>query len=77
MPLVRMVTSVAGADFEYASGEEVDLPPDRAQAAVAAGWGELVRGRQPETPEAPTRRDAGPETPEGPRSRQVRRRNQR
>jgi hypothetical protein len=62
MPLVRMFTSVAGADFAYAHGEEVDLAPEEAQRYVAAGWAELVRGRAPETPE---NRASRPETPEG------------
>lgn len=64
MPLVRFSTSVAGPDFAYGDGDEVELPPDKAQQAVAAGWGELVRGRAPETPES---RGRAAETPEGAR----------
>lgn len=73
MPLVRIISSVAGADFEHHPGDgDVEMSPSRAQEAVAAGWGELVRGVEPEIPEA--HRAARPETPEGPRTRQVRRR---
>jgi hypothetical protein len=59
MPLVRMATSVAGADFAYQAGEEVAMSPEAAQRAVAAGWGELVRGETPQTPEVAA---APPET---------------
>lgn len=73
MPLVRIISSVAGEDFEHHPGDEdVEMSPIRAQQAVAAGWGELVRGAEPETPEA--HRAARPETAEGRRARQVRRR---
>lgn len=71
MPTVRFVTSVAGVDFEAHTGDEVEMSPERAQQAVAAGWGELVRGRPVETPEA---RAAAPETPEGARQRRSTRR---
>lgn len=62
MPTVRFVTSVAGVGFEHHTGDEVEMSPDAARQAVAAGWGELVRGRPAEIPEA---RTARPETPEG------------
>lgn len=62
MPRVRMSTSVAGADFAWSRGEEVDMSPEDAQAAVNAGWGELVRDAPPVTPESRQRR---PETSEG------------
>lgn len=70
MPRVRMSTSVAGEDFAYSAGEEVDMSPERAQQAVAAGWGELVR----EVPATPEGRATAPETPEGRRARQNSRR---
>lgn len=75
MPLVRMVTSVAGVDFDFHAGDEVDLPAERAQQAVAAGWGELVRSRAPETPErASEARTGAPETTDRQRTRRVTRR---
>lgn len=75
MPLVRMVTSVAGVDFDFHAGDEVDLPAERAQQAVAAGWGELVRSRAPETPErAAGGRGSSVETTDRQRTRRVQRR---
>lgn len=53
MPLVRMTTSVACDDLPGVAGEEVTLPPERAQQVVAAGWGELVREDRAERPERP------------------------
>lgn len=69
MPLVRMVTSVAGEGFAYRFGEEADLSPEQAQRFVAAGWGELVRGLDPDTPEA-----AGPPMEKAAAGRRVQRR---
>jgi hypothetical protein len=65
MPRVRMSTSIAGEGFAYSFGEEVDMPAERAQQMVTAGWAELVRSEKPEAPERPRgRRVARPETPE-------------
>jgi hypothetical protein len=53
MARIRVLQSIAGADFAWEPGQVVDLPGDQ-----AAGWAdgvraELVRGAAPETPEAP------------------------
>ncbi|MFD3741585.1 hypothetical protein [Streptomyces sp. NPDC058629] len=52
MARIRLLTSVSGRGFAWAPGEVVDLPG--AEAAVWADGvrAELVRGEQPETPEA-------------------------
>lgn len=74
MPRVRVMTSVASADFAYGAGDEVDMPVERAQEFLRAGWGVLVREEAPETPEEPAGRAVpGPETPEGAPRRAVRR----
>lgn len=51
MARIRMLTSVAGADFVWEAGQEIDLPG--AQAAVWADGvrAEMVRADVPETPE--------------------------
>lgn len=55
MPLVRFTTSVAGPDFAYGPGDgEVRVTAERAQEFLHAGWAELVRHDEPETPERPS-----------------------
>lgn len=51
MPRVRMSTSVAGAGYTAQVGDELDLSPEQAAEAVAAGWGEIVRDDALHTPE--------------------------
>lgn len=53
MARIRMLTSVAGADFAWDVGQEIDLPG--AEAAVWADGvrAELVRTAPVETPEHP------------------------
>jgi len=52
MPLVRLTRSVSAADLPGRRGAEVHLSPARAQQVVANGWGVIVRGEAPESPEA-------------------------
>lgn len=52
MARIRMLTSVAGADFVWEAGQEIDLP-----GAEASKWADgvravMVRTRSVETPEA-------------------------
>lgn len=55
-----MLTSVAGADFVWQAGDEVDMTPEMARVWADGVRGELVRGRKTETPE----RRRSVETPE-------------
>jgi hypothetical protein len=65
VPRVQIRKSVASAEYVYQEGETVEVTGERATELVSRGYGELVRGEAPETPEtAAVRR---PETPEGPR----------
>lgn len=68
MPLVRMLTSIAGSRVSWDLGEEVEMSPEEAAVYADGVRGELVRGPAVETPEG---RSARMETPEG--RRQVRR----
>lgn len=70
MPLVRMLTSVAGPARSWEIGEEVEMSGEEAQVWADGVRGELVRGARVQTPES---RGIPVETPEGVR-RQVRRR---
>lgn len=52
MPRIRILQAIAGPDFSWAPGDEVDLP-----GVEASGWAdgiraELVRGEKTETPES-------------------------
>jgi hypothetical protein len=53
MPLVRMLTSVAGSGTSptWEIGEEVDMTPEQAQIWADGERGELVREPAAETPE--------------------------
>lgn len=51
MPVVRMRTSAAGTNFEFRSGDEVEVPPAQAQAWVADGVAEWVAEERTATPE--------------------------
>lgn len=77
MPTVRILQSVAGLDFSWVPGDEIEMTDEK-----AATWNDGVRGElvetarppaPPETPEvveAPERAVAeAPETPEAPRRR--------
>lgn len=39
---IRLLTSVAGGDYTYAAGDEVDAPEERAKDLVRAGHAEMV-----------------------------------
>lgn len=54
MARIRMLTSVAGADFVWETGQEIDLPGPQAAVWADGVRAELVRGEKPETPEAAT-----------------------
>ena len=62
MPRVEIRASVASADYVYQEGETVEVTGERAAELVKRGYGVLVRGQAPETPES---RSTAPETPEG------------
>lgn len=55
MPLVRMLTSVAGATVSWELGEEVEMTPAEAQVWADGVRGELVRDDPPVTPEGRAR----------------------
>lgn len=61
MPLVRMLTSVAGPRTEWVAGELVEMSAKEAAVWADGERGELVRDEPPTTPERRRRR---PETPE-------------
>jgi hypothetical protein len=62
MPLVRMLTSVAGPTVQWHEGDEVQMSPEDAAVWADGVRGELVRGIRPVAPE---QRRRGVETPEG------------
>ncbi|WP_420034700.1 hypothetical protein ACN2WE_21470 [Streptomyces sp. cg28] len=51
MARIRVLRSIAGADFVWEPGQVVDLPGDQAAAWADGVRAELVRGQTPETPE--------------------------
>lgn len=51
MPRIRMLQSVAGHDFSWPAGQEVDLPGEEASKWADGVRAELVRGESPATPE--------------------------
>lgn len=56
MPTVRVTRNTALGDGRaYTAGETVDMTGPQVQDAVAGGWGEVVRGDVPETPEGATK----------------------
>ncbi|MEU2062901.1 hypothetical protein [Streptomyces sp. NPDC013455] len=55
MARIRVLRSVAGADFEWHAGQEVDLPGDEAAKWADGVRAELVRTAPVETPESPAR----------------------
>lgn len=70
MARIRVLQAVAGPEFSWTAGEEVDLPGEEAAKWADGVRAELVREASPETPEG---RTAEPETTEG-RKRPTRRR---
>ncbi|MFD5875703.1 hypothetical protein [Streptomyces sp. NPDC060322] len=56
MARIRMLTSVSGAGFAWASGEVIDLPGAEASQWADGVRAEMVRDEAPETPEATTAR---------------------
>ncbi|MEU0797168.1 hypothetical protein ABZ342_44500 [Amycolatopsis sp. NPDC005961] len=76
MPTVRILQSVAGLNFSWVAGDEIEMTDEKAAAWNDGVRGELVetgRPAPPETPEVvevPERAVAEvPETPEAPRRR--------
>lgn len=51
MVAVRVLAPVAGSDFSWQPGDVVDMPGDQAEKWADGVRAELVRGREPETPE--------------------------
>lgn len=45
---IKMLTSIASADWSYATGEEVDLDEQTALAWVENGFAELIEKEQQE-----------------------------
>jgi hypothetical protein len=77
MARIRMLTSVAGADFVWETGQVIDLPGSEAAVWADGVRAELVRDHPVETPETgpaleatararkatvPARRKAGPKS---------------
>lgn len=52
MPRIRMLQAVAGPDFSWDAGMEVDLPGEEASKWADGIRAELVRGDAVETPES-------------------------
>jgi hypothetical protein len=52
MARIRMLTSVAGADFVWEAGQEIDLPGPQATVWADGVRAVMVRSERPETPEA-------------------------
>lgn len=52
MPRIRMLQAVAGPDFSWDAGMEVDLPGEEASKWADGIRAELVRGQSVETPES-------------------------
>lgn len=55
MPRIRMLQAVAGPDFSWDAGMEVDLPGEEASKWADGVRAELVRSATLETPESGTR----------------------
>jgi hypothetical protein len=53
MARIRMLTSVAGEDFVWETGQEIDLPGTEAAKWADGVRAELVRTAAVETPEQP------------------------
>ncbi|MGW6566445.1 hypothetical protein [Streptomyces sp. NPDC054975] len=53
MARIRMLTSVAGADFAWEAGQVVDLPGPQAAVWADGVRAVLVRAEPTETPESP------------------------
>jgi hypothetical protein len=54
MPRIRVLQAVAGPDFSWNPGDEVDLPGEEASKWADGVRAELVRGQAAETPEGPS-----------------------
>lgn len=54
MPRIRMLQAVAGPDFSWNPGDEIDLPGEEASKWADGIRAELVRGNAVETPESGT-----------------------
>ncbi|MFE9432157.1 hypothetical protein [Streptomyces sp. NPDC006640] len=52
MARIRMLTSVAGADFVWEAGQEIDLPGEEASKWADGVRAVMVRAPSVETPEA-------------------------
>ncbi|MEV6803142.1 hypothetical protein [Streptomyces sp. NPDC051132] len=63
MARIRVLRSVAGADFEWHAGQEVDLPGDEAAKWADGVRAELVRTLPVETPEGPARAERAARKP--------------
>ena len=68
MPRVRILQAVAGEDFSWMPGDEIDMSARDAKVWADGFRGELVRGEIPQTPE---RASAAPETAATRRSRKA------
>lgn len=55
MPRVRILQAVAGEDFSWLPGDEVDMSGKDAGVWADGVRGELVRGEEPATPERGSR----------------------
>jgi hypothetical protein len=52
MPRIRILQAIAGLDFSWVAGQEVDVDTDTAKAWLTGGErAELVRGETLDTPE--------------------------
>lgn len=67
MPRIRILQAVAGPDFSWNPGDEIDLPGEEASKWADGVRGELMRGEALETPEQapePETADVVPSSPE-------------
>lgn len=63
MARIRMLTSVAGEDFVWETGQEIDLPGTEAAKWADGVRAELVRSAAVETPEQPLVTEAAARRP--------------
>lgn len=52
MPRIRVIQAVAGPDFSWNPGDEIDLPGEEASKWADGIRAELVRGQSVEVPES-------------------------
>lgn len=57
MPTVRILQSVAGRDFSWTPGQEIEMSAEQAKAWADGVRGELVREAKPQTPERSKHRE--------------------